>query len=77
VRAWAGVSAAGHWTPLLLMASGVLWAGAFAVYLWHAWPVLTGPRDDGLDGCAEPLGSDLAHHAGGCAPGQEGSLPSA
>jgi uncharacterized protein involved in response to NO len=39
---------------LVLLASGVLWIAAFAGYLWHAWPVLTGPRSDGGAGCAEP-----------------------
>ncbi|THF64126.1 NnrS family protein [Pseudothauera rhizosphaerae] len=54
LRAWAGTWAAASSAPLLLTASGLLWAGAFAAYLWHAWPVLTGPRQDGRDGCAEP-----------------------
>lgn len=41
--------------PLLLTASGALWALCFAVYLVMTWPVLTGPRTDGQTGCAEPL----------------------
>jgi len=52
LRAAAGIMAL---PPLLLTASGVLWALCFAVYLVMTWPVLTGPRTDGQTGCAEPL----------------------
>lgn len=61
LRAMAGVPALAQWIPALLMASGLLWAGAFLAYLWHAWPVLSGPRTDGLEGCAEPLEKHAGH----------------
>jgi len=72
LRAAAGLTAAAAWSPSLLWVSGTLWAGVFAVYLWHAWPVLTGPRSDGQDGCAEPLGRGPAPaHVRGGPPDQE------
>lgn len=54
LRAFAGFAPAAAWGSAILLASGLLWSTAFAVYLWHAWPVLTGPRSDGGAGCAEP-----------------------
>jgi len=61
LRAAAGLYLAIPWAWTLLLVSGVLWAGCFAVYLLVAWPVLTGPRTDGQTGCAEPLGRDAKH----------------
>lgn len=58
LRAAAGVAAAAPWALALLMVSGALWAACFAVYLVMTWPVLTGPRADGQQGCAEPLERD-------------------
>jgi len=67
LRAAAGVATLGHWAAWLLWGSGLLWAGAFAAYLWQAWPVLARPRSDGLAGCAEPLEKTRAQHGGhGC-----------
>ena len=63
IRATAGVYAAASWMWPLLLVSGVLWASCFAVYLLMTWPVLTGPREDGLVGCDEPLGRDAKHTA--------------
>ena len=63
IRATAGVYAAASWMWPLLLVSGVLWAGCFAVYLVITWPVLTGPREDGLFGCDEPQGRDAKHTA--------------
>jgi len=58
LRAAAGVGQAAQWALTLLTVSGALWAACFAVYLAMAWPVLTGPRADGLVGCDEPLERD-------------------
>ncbi|SHG93455.1 NnrS family protein [Pollutimonas bauzanensis] len=66
LRALAGLWSAAGWAPLLVLASGVLWSAAFGAYLWHAWPVLTGPRSDGLDGCAEPAEKSAAPHSEPC-----------
>lgn len=55
-RAAAGVPALGAWASWLLLGSGLAWIGVYAAYLWHAWPVLWGPRTDGRTGCAEPAG---------------------
>lgn len=60
LRASAGVFALASWTPNLLLASGLLWASCFALYLVMAWPVLTGPREDGLSGCDEPPGREVS-----------------
>lgn len=66
IRALAGLPAAGTSGRTLLLASGLLWIAAFAAYLRHAWPVLTGPRTDGGAGCDEPRKSDGAReHACG------------
>lgn len=61
LRAVAGTEAAAPW---VLAVSGVLWAACFAVYLAMTWPVLTGPRIDGLEGCAEPV-ERTDEHSGG------------
>ncbi|MDY0292809.1 MAG: NnrS family protein, partial [Desulfuromonadaceae bacterium] len=55
-RAAAGVPALAPWYGTLILVSGMVWAGAYAAYLWHAWPVLAGARADGRAGCAEPVG---------------------
>lgn len=47
------------------MLSGILWAACFAVYLFMTWPVLTGPRSDGQEGCAEPIERTGKHGGGG------------
>ncbi len=62
LRAAAGLSGAPQW-PLLAVA-GLLWAGAFAAYLWHAAPVLLAARSDGQGGCAEPAMEDEHAHRG-------------
>lgn len=64
LRALAGLGAAAPWAPALLAVSGALWAACFALYLAMTWPVLTGPRADGREGCAEPL-ERSGGHAGG------------
>lgn len=56
VRAAAGLPLLAPRSAVLFLVAGGLWVGAFAAYLWHAWPVLAGPRGDGRDGCAEPDG---------------------
>lgn len=55
-RAAAGLPALGTWAGGLVLGAGLMWAGTYAAYLWHAWPVLAGPRADGRAGCAEPVG---------------------
>ncbi|MER1968962.1 NnrS family protein [Castellaniella sp. GW247-6E4] len=55
LRAAAGTGAAGAGVVPLLGLSGLAWSAAFALYLWHAGPILAGPRGDGQAGCAEPL----------------------
>lgn len=65
VRATAGIGMAMPWMSTLLLVSGLLWAGCFTLYLVMTWPVLTGPRADGLTGCQEPVDrSD--EHGGAC-----------
>jgi len=49
IPAWAGMS------PLLLGASALGWAAAYALFLFRFWTVLTGPRPDDAGGCAEPV----------------------
>lgn len=56
LRALSGLPLPGAYGSAILFASGLLWIAAFAAYLWHAWPVLTGPRTDGGAGCDEPRG---------------------
>lgn len=34
----------------LLLASGLAWAGAYALFAWRYWPILTRPRPDGRPG---------------------------
>jgi uncharacterized protein involved in response to NO len=55
VRAAAGwpTFAAAH-TPLL-HAAATFWLAAWGLYLAHSWRVLSGPRPDSGEGCAEPL----------------------
>lgn len=65
LRTWAGVWAAAPWQGTLLTVSGLLWVSAFAIYLGHAWPGLSGPRTDGQEGCAEPLGRGTGSGEGG------------
>ncbi|MFT0850463.1 NnrS family protein [Achromobacter sp. F4_2707] len=62
LRAIAGFYAAA-WTATLLLVSGMMWAACFATYLLVTWPVLTGPRSDGLVGCQEPMQRDAGHTA--------------
>lgn len=53
-RAAAGLPGlAAAYTPLLHVAAS-LWLAAWASYLAYAWRVLTGPRPDAGEGCAEP-----------------------
>lgn len=69
LRAAAGLPALGAWASWLLLGAGLGWTGVFAAYLWHAWPVLCGPRTDGQQGCAEPLGkqrSPMSRHGTRC-----------
>ncbi|WP_323018604.1 NnrS family protein [Castellaniella sp.] len=56
MRAVAGLPVLAPWAWQLILMAGVLWVGAYAAYLWHAWPVLAGRRLDGREGCAEPAG---------------------
>lgn len=56
LRALAGVVGIMSMANTLLLVSGVLWAGCFALYLLMTWRTLTGQRTDGLQGCAEPVG---------------------
>jgi len=63
-RAAAGLPALAPWSGTLILASGAVWAGAYAAYLWHAWPVLAGPRADGRAGCAEPVGKSPSPFSG-------------
>lgn len=63
LRAIAGFYAAAAWTATLLLVSGMMWAACFATYLLVTWPVLTGPRSDGLVGCQEPMQRDAGHTA--------------
>src|SRR5690606_18994625 len=65
LRTWAGVWAAAPWHGTLLTVSGLLWVSAFAIYLGHTWPALSGPRTDGQEGCAEPLGRGTGSGGGG------------
>lgn len=57
LRAFAGLPLMAEFANphLVVLASGLLWLAAFASYLWHAWPVLTGHRSDGRTGCAGPV----------------------
>ena len=64
LRASAGMSFALSWAQWLLIVSGLLWAGCFAVYLLMTWPVLAKARADGLSGCEEPLGRSGNHGNG-------------
>lgn len=64
LRAGAGFYSAAPWLMALLIISGILWAACFAVYLMMTWPVLTGPRTDGQEGCAEPV-ERTGKHGGG------------
>ncbi|NYT22921.1 NnrS family protein [Alcaligenaceae bacterium] len=61
LRAAAGAGPAAQWALALIAVSGALWAACFAIYLAVAWPVLTGPRADGLAGCDEPMDRDAGH----------------
>lgn len=64
LRAWAGMPAGAEHFVHWLMASGLAWCLAFALYLWHMGAILFGPRQDGLQGCQEPAN---AHELGsGC-----------
>ncbi|WP_157969670.1 NnrS family protein [Pseudomonas huaxiensis] len=54
LRAVSGLPLAGAATALLLNLSGILWAACFTVYLSCSWRVLSGPREDGQEGCAPP-----------------------
>lgn len=54
IRASAGVYAFAPWMQTLLIISGTLWLGCFLLYMIITWAVLTGPRTDGQEGCAEP-----------------------
>lgn len=40
----------GEGQRVLLLASGVAWAGAFCLFAVRYWPVLTRPRPDGRPG---------------------------
>jgi len=63
----AGAGAGSAWTQGLIWGSGLLWVACFSAYLYMTWPVLTGPRTDGQEGCAEPLGRSGRHGGGeGC-----------
>lgn len=66
VRAVAGYRGVASWSMGLVMVAGVLWAAAFAAYLWHAGAVLLGPRVDGQTGCAGPLPDEEAGGRDGC-----------
>lgn len=55
LRAWAGLTASPLVQHLTLAASGLLWVAVFSAYAVYFWPILTRPRTDGLEGCAEPL----------------------
>lgn len=55
LRTLAGTYATMNWAMPLWLIAGGLWALSFAVYLFKAWKVLTGPRPDGLTGCEEPV----------------------
>jgi len=68
LRAAAGLYALAPWMTLLHAASGTLWAACFALYLGVTWVVLSGPRSDGQEGCAEPLARSGGHasRGGGC-----------
>lgn len=61
LRAAAGFYATLTWLQPLLLISGSLWAGCFALYLIMTWRVLTGPRSDNQTGCAEPLEREAVH----------------
>jgi len=63
-RAAAGISLAAPWMTTLLTLSGILWSACFVLYLVMTWSVLTGPRTDGQQGCAEPLGRTSGHGGG-------------
>lgn len=60
LRLAAGTSLAGAWTLPLLMLSGLVWALAFALYLWQAGGTLMGERGDGRRGCQGPMQVDKA-----------------
>lgn len=46
LAAWPGAAA-----QTLLVAAGLLWTAAFALYAWHMAPLLLAPRADGRGGC--------------------------
>lgn len=54
LRAASGLPLAGERVTLLLNLSGLCWAGCFALYLIRSWRILSGPREDGQQGCAPP-----------------------
>lgn len=57
LRALSGSALAGPASSALLVASGVVWIGCFALYLAYSWRILAGPRPDDADGCAGPAGA--------------------
>lgn len=54
-RAASGIPQFGSVAATVLLLSGALWVGAFALYLAYSWRVLAGPRPDNAGGCAGPV----------------------
>ncbi|MDW8324453.1 MAG: NnrS family protein [Burkholderiales bacterium] len=58
LRALAAWPQAADWAVRLWLISALAWAGAFALFLWAMWPLLTRPRPDTGEGCAGPVTQD-------------------
>ena len=59
VRALASVPASGLPPLAGWWLAGLAWCAAWLLYAVYAWRHLTGPRTDGLSGCAEPADEEL------------------
>jgi len=66
LRALAGVWRLVGWSVWLQLLAGALWVAAFALYLGFNAAILLRAREDGQDGCAEPVGRAGGPHDRHC-----------